>query len=72
MNSDLFRPPILAFKTKLDIFGPPKNLLKHDFRGILGRLKMAIFDLQTSVWGLNRSEFNQESSLGDQIGLRSL
>ena len=36
-----------------------------------GRLKMAIFDLLTSVKGLNRSD-NQESSLGDQIGLRSL
>ena len=25
-------------------------------------LETAVFDLQTSFWGLNRSEFNQESS----------
>ena len=49
-------------------------MLKNTVLGvILGMLKMAIFDLQTSVRGdVNRSEINQDSSLVDQIGLRSL
>ena len=38
------------------------------YSAIVGEgLKVAIFDLQTSFWGLNRSEFNQKFSLGDQI-----
>ena len=60
-NSDLFRPPILAFIPKLIILGPPKNLLKTGFQGYQN---MAIFDVQTSVGGPNMSEFNLESIAG--------
>ena len=34
-----------------------RNLLKSTKHGFL---KMAILDLKTSVWGLNRSEFDQK------------
>ena len=66
LNSDLFRPPILAFMPKLIILWPPKNLLKTRFQG---NLNMAIFDLQTGVGGLNRSEFNQEYISGSVLSL---
>ena len=37
------------------------------YRAIEGEeLKIAIFDIQTSFWGLNRSEFDQQSSHGVQ------
>ena len=40
LNSDLFRPPILAFKPNLVIFGPPENPLKKRFQA---NLNMAFF-----------------------------
>ena len=56
----------------LDYFLCSKVRIFTVFRGFRARHRMAILDLQTSARGLNRSEFNQESSHGDQIGLRSL
>ena len=49
-----------------------KNAYFHCFRGFWGTLKTANFYLQTSVMGLNRSEFKQESSQGIQFDLRLL
>ena len=69
LNSDLFRPPILVFLPKIVFLGPPKNLLKTGFQGYLN---MAIFNVQTSVGGLNWSEFNQESSHGIGFLIRSI
>ena len=60
---------MLAFNPKVVILGPPKNLLNTGFQGFLN---MAIIDVQTSVGGLNWSEFNQESSHGIGFLIRSI
>ena len=61
LNSDQFRPPILDCTSKIAIFRYPQNPV---FSRFLGGPEKTNFGINTCMGGLNRSEFNQESSHG--------
>ena len=57
LNSDLFRPKKIVFRSKIAIFRCPTNMLNLKKRCWAYILKMTILDLKTIFLGLNRSEF---------------